>query len=353
MTARRAQEIRIGRRGIGKGRPCFVIAEGGVNHNGRLDLALRLVDIAADAGADAIKFQVFNPDLLVTANARRAPYQMRAGATSQIDMLRALVLSSSALERIARRARSRGLEFLVTPFDEPSLQTVVDLGVRAIKLGSGEVTNVPLLRAASRTGLPVLLSTGLSTFAEVDKAVKTCTVAGCRALALFHCVSAYPSPLAEMNVRAVARMKERYRVPVGLSDHSAGFAASAAAVALGACSVEKHLTSNKRLAGPDHKASLDAREFGDLVAAIRDVEASLGDGEKRCMPAERPNLRHVRRSCVAATAIPRGTHIRPHHLVMKRPATGIPSSDVDLVVGRRTRRNIRPDEILTWGHLKR
>jgi len=343
----------MGRRVIGDGRPCFVIAEGGVNHNGRLDLALRLVDAAADAGADAIKFQVFNPDLLVTAGAKRAPYQRRAGRTSQIEMLRTLVLSPAAIARVARRAYSCGLEFLVTPFDEPSLRSVVDIGVRAIKLGSGEVTNIPLLRAASRTGLPILLSTGMSTYAEVDRAVGTCSAAGCRALALFHCVSAYPSPLDEMNVRVVSGMRERYRVPVALSDHSAGFAASAAAVALGACSIEKHLTTNKRLIGPDHAASLDAGEFQQLVTTVRDIEASLGDGAKRCMPAERQNLRHVRRSCVAATTIPSGARIRLHHLVMKRPATGIPSNDVDRVIGRRARRDIQPDEVLTWDLLKR
>jgi len=349
--ARWAQQVRIGRKALGDD-GAFVIAEGGVNHNGRLDLALRLVDLAADAGADAIKFQAFDPDLLVTANASRAPYQRRSGRTSQVDMLRALVLPRSALQRISRRARARGVEFLVTPFDETSLDDVLEIGVRAIKLGSGEVTNLPLLRAASRTKLPLLLSTGLSTYAEIDKAVAACRAAGCQALVLFHCISAYPSPVNEMNVRAVPGMKERYQVPVGLSDHSRGFAASAAAIALGACAVEKHLTSNKRLAGPDHAASLDVREFGQLVAVIRDVEASLGDGVKRCMPAERPNLKHVRRSCVAARPIPRGERIYERHLVMKRPATGIPSSDVDRVIGRRARRDIKADEILTWAVLK-
>ena len=348
MSTRAASRIRIGRRTIGDGRPCFVIAEGGVNHNGRLDLALKLVDAASEAGADAIKFQAFDPELLVTARAVRAPYQRRAGETSQLDMLRSLVLPPAALTRLARRARARGLAFLVTPFDERSLDAVVDVGVRAIKLGSGEVTNIPMLRAASRTGLPVMLSTGLSTFDDIDTAVQTCRRAGCRALMLFHCVSAYPAPLSEMNVRAIAAMTARYRVPVGLSDHSAGVAASAAAVALGACSIEKHLTTNKRLAGPDHAASLDQREFHELVRIVREVESTLGDGAKRCMPAERPNLHHVRRSCVAATAIASGQRIRARDLVMKRPETGIPSSDVDRVIGRRARRDLHPDDILQW-----
>jgi sialic acid synthase SpsE len=329
------------------------VAEGGVNHNGRSDLALQLVDAAADAGADAIKFQAFDPDLLVTSGAKRAPYQAQAGKSSQLEMLRALVLPPKVLPVIARRARARGIALLVTPFDDRSLATVLGLRIPAIKLGSGEVTNLPMLRAASRSRRPVLLSTGLSNLREIDVAVATCRQAGCRSLLLFHCVSAYPSPVSQMNVRAIATLRERYGLPVGLSDHSSGVAAAAAAVALGACAIEKHLTTSRRLAGPDHAASLDPGEFAVLVNTIRDVEASLGDGKKRCMPVERQNLRHVRRSCVAAAAIPGGTVIRSRHLVMKRPATGIPSSDVDLVIGRRARRDIRPDEILTWDLLVR
>lgn len=324
-----------------------------MNHNGRIDLALRLVDAAADAGADAIKFQVFDPDALVTARAPRAPYQRRVGRTTQQDMLRGLVLPPQALGKLSRRARARKLVFLVTPFDERSLTVAVGAGAPAVKLGSGEVTNLPLLRAASRTGLPVLLSTGLSTIAEIDVAVRVCRKAGCRELVLFHCVSAYPSPINEMNVRALGVMRARYGLPVGLSDHSAGFAASAAAVALGAAAIEKHITTDKRLPGPDHAASLDADEFGEFVTTLRQVEASLGDGVKRCMPAEHVNLRHVRRSCVAAVPIASGTRIRAEHLIMKRPQTGIPSSEVDQIVGLRVRRDIDPDEILTWRLLAR
>lgn len=347
------QVVRVGRRRIGGSAPCFVIAEGGVNHNGRLDLALALVDAAADAGADAVKFQAFDPDLLVTAGAARAPYQIQAGGTSQLEMLRELVLDAAALATVARRARARRITLLVTPFDERSLAVVLGLGVPAIKLGSGEVTNTPLLRAASRTQLPVLLSTGLSTLPEIDGAVQMCRRAGCRSLVLFHCVSAYPTPISQMNVRAVVAMHARYRVPIGLSDHSEGIAASVAAVALGASAVEKHLTTDKQLPGPDHAASLDSGEFANLVRTIRDVEASLGDGAKRCMPAERQNAKHVRRSCVAAIAIPRGTRIAAHHVITKRPASGIPANRIDEVIGRRALRDIDADQVLTWGLLRR
>jgi sialic acid synthase SpsE len=346
-------KVSVGGQVIGNGARCFVIAEGGVNHNGRIELALRLVDAAADAGADAIKFQAFDPDALVTARAPRAPYQRRMGRTTQHEMLRGLVLPPQALAKLSDRARARKLVFLVTPFDERSLTLVAGVGVPAIKLGSGEVTNLPLLRSASRTGLPVLLSTGLSTLPEIDAAVRACRKAGCRKLILFHCVSAYPSPINEMNVRALGVMRARYGVPVGLSDHSEGLAASTAAVALGAAAVEKHITTDKHLQGPDHTASLDPGGFREFVTMLRQVEASLGDGVKRCMPAEHANLRHVRRSCVAAVSIARGTRIRAEHLIMKRPQTGIPSSAVDQIVGLRVRRDIDPDEILTWRLLAR
>ncbi|MGE0040278.1 MAG: N-acetylneuraminate synthase family protein [Vicinamibacterales bacterium] len=342
-----SRPVRLGRRVLGAG-PCVVVAEAGVNHNGRLDLARRLVDAAAACGADAVKFQVFDPDLLVTAGAGRAPYQRRAGASTQREMLRALMLPPGALGSLARHARARRIGFLVTPFDLPSLDAVVAAGVPAIKLGSGEVTNLPLLRAASRSGRPVLLSTGMASLAEIDVAVDACRRARAAGLALFHCVSAYPAPLGQMNTRAVPAMAARYGLPVGLSDHSPGVAASAAAVALGAAAIEKHLTLDKTMDGPDHAASLDPGEFRELVRIVREVEASLGDGVKRCMPAERGNVRHVRRSLVAAVDIPKGRVIRAAALVTKRPAGGIPSADVDRVVGRRARRDIRADEVLTW-----
>ena len=350
--ARRPVQVRVGKHAIG-GPRCFVIAEAGVNHNGRLDLARRLVNAAARCGADAVKFQAFDPEQLVTAGAERAPYQREAGTSSQLEMLRRLTLPPRAWAQLAALAASRGLEFLVTPFDHASLETTVAAGVRAIKLGSGEVTNLPLLRAASRTGLPVLLSTGMSTSDEVDTASRTCRRAGCRQLVLFHCVSAYPAPPADMNVRVIPEMAARYRVPIGLSDHTQGIAAAAAAVALGATAIEKHLTLDTTMDGPDHASSLDPAGFTAMVDLVREVETSLGDGEKRCMPSERANVRHVRRSCVAAIEIPAGTTIRRQHLVMKRPETGIPAADVDTVIGRRTTRVIRADHPLQWRDLTR
>lgn len=347
VTARRRAQVRVGRHIIGAPR-CFVIAEAGVNHNGRVDLARRLVHSAAACGADAVKFQAFDPDQLVTAAADRAPYQRRAGTSSQREMLSRLTLPPRAWPQLAALAASRGLEFLLTPFDHVSLELAVAAGARAIKLGSGEITNPPLLRAACRTGLPVLLSTGMSNVEEVDAAVRICRRAGGRRIVLFHCVSAYPAPVAEMNVRAIAAMADRYRVPVGLSDHTTSAVAAAAAVALGAAALEKHLTLDTTMAGPDHAASLDPAAFKAMIDLLRDVESALGDGRKRCMPSESANVRHVRRSCVAAIDIPRGTIIQRKHLVMKRPETGISAADVDKVIGRRATTLIRADQPLRW-----
>ncbi len=352
MVRARRPQVRVGRHVIGGSR-CFVIAEAGVNHNGRLDLARRLVNAAAKCGADAVKFQAFDPDQLVTAGADRAPYQREAGTSSQREMLHRLTLPPRAWAQLAALAASRGLEFLVTPFDHASLETTVAAGIRAIKLGSGEVTNPSLLRAASRTGLPVMLSTGMSKVDEVDTARRICRRAGCRHLVLFHCVSAYPAPLSDMNVRVIPAMADRYQVPVGLSDHTQGIAAAGAAVALGASAIEKHLTLDTTMEGPDHASSLDPAGFKAMVDLVREVESSLGDGRKRCMPSERANVRHVRRSCVAAADIPRGTIIGRQHLVMKRPETGIPAAEVDAVIGCRATKLIRADQALQWRDVTR
>jgi N,N'-diacetyllegionaminate synthase len=348
-----ARTIRIGARRVGLGQAAFVIAEAGVNHNGRLDLALELVDQAARCGADAVKFQAFRPELLVTGKARRAPYQLASGRSSQREMLQSLTLPSDGLKTVAGHAAARGIMFLVTPFDEESLRTVVALGVKAIKLGSGEVTNFPLLRAAGRTRLPILLSTGMSTLAETELAVSELRRAGTSQLLLFHCVSAYPTPVTAMNLRAITTLAERLRVPVGLSDHSPGWLASLVALGLGAVAFEKHLTLDKTLPGPDHQASLDEPEFADFARSLREGEAALGDGVKRCTPQERKNVRAVRRSCVARRAIPRGATICADDIVAKRPAGGISPVDIDRVVGRRTRRAIPEDSVIRWSALRR
>ena len=335
------------RRRIAPGSPVFVIAEAGVNHNGDPGLAAALVDAAADAGADAVKFQTFHTDALVTAGARQAAYQRRhAPASSQRAMLRKLELSEALHRSLIARARRRGLCFLSTPFDEASARFLHELGVPLFKIASGELTNLPFLAYIARLGRPIILSTGMSTLDEVRQAVRAIRRAGNPPLALLHCVSSYPARVEDVNLRAMETLSRAFRVPVGLSDHTTGTAVSIAAAGLGATIIEKHLTTDRTRAGPDHAASLEPREFAQMVAGIRDVERALGSGVKEPVAAERDVARVARRSVVAAVDIPRGARITARMLACKRPGTGIPPSRIGDVVGRRAARLLAVDHMI-------
>ncbi len=335
----------IGNRRIGADAPCFVIAEAGVNHNGDVGLARQLVDAAADAGADAIKFQVFNPELLVSATAPKADYQVQTtGGGSQRDMLRKLCLPAAAWPELQDHARRRHLEFLATPFDEESLDLLLSLGVSTIKIGSGELTHLPLLAAVASKARGVLLSTGMSDLPEVERAV---AVLSPRVpLALLHCVSNYPAAPEDANLKAIETLRRRFDLPVGWSDHTEGNHVSLAAVALGACIIEKHLTVDRTLPGPDHKASADPTQMRDLVRHIRAIEQALGDGKKIHRPSEAAMRLMARRSCHLRVAVPAGHVIREQDLIMLRPGTGLSPAELPRVVGRRTTRALSAGSIL-------
>ncbi|MGH7356558.1 MAG: N-acetylneuraminate synthase [Candidatus Rokuibacteriota bacterium] len=341
-------------RTIGGGAPTFVVAEAGVNHNGDLDMARRLVDAAADAGADAVKFQTFRADALVSQRAPKAAYQRETTGIdeSQRDMLRHLELGRDAHADLAEHAERRSLLFFSTPFDEGSADLLEAIGVALLKVPSGEITNLPLLRHLARKGRPLLVSTGMSTLDEVERAVAVIQAEGCSSVALLHCVSAYPAPAAETNLRAMDTLRDRFHCPVGLSDHSLGVEIAIAAVARGAEIVEKHLTLDRNLPGPDHHASLDPKEFTAMVRAIRAVESALGNGDKRPMPCEADTRRVARRSLVAAGPIRAGDVLTRERVAVKRPGTGISPTDLDRVVGRRVRRNVDADELLQWEDLE-
>jgi len=326
--------ISLGSREIGAGRPCYVIAEAGVNHNGDLDLARALVDAAAAAGADAVKFQTFAAERLVAVSAPTAPYQQRAGAgDDQAAMLRELELAPEHLGALRRRAQEAGIELLSSPFDEHSIDVLVGLGVPAIKLGSGELTNVLLLRHVAEAGLPVLLSTGMATLDEVERAIDELDAVR-DVVVLLHCVSAYPADPAGANLRAMATMAEAFGVPVGYSDHTLGTSVALAAVAMGAVVLEKHLTLDRSLPGPDHAASLEPSEMAALVRDVRSVEAALGDGIKRPVDAELEVAAVARRSLFAARDLPAGHVLVSGDLVALRPASGVPPTEIDRLVGR-------------------
>ena len=320
----------------------FVIAEAGVNHNGDMALARALVDVAAAAGADAVKFQTFAVDRLVTRSAATAEYQRRAlgGGPSQYEMLARLELSAADHEMLVAHCAARGIEFMSTPFDPESARFLKRLGVRRIKISSGDVTNLPMLEVVGALGLPVILSTGMADLEEVGAAVATLRAAGVTDLALLQCVSNYPADPALTNLRVMDTFARAFGTPVGLSDHSPGTTVAIAAAARGAAYVEKHFTVDRTLPGPDHQASLLPDELRALVAAIREVEAALGDGVKRPAPSELPVRDVARKSLVAARDVPAGTALATDDLVILRPGTGLSPAALPRVLGRRTARPI-------------
>lgn len=343
------EAIRIGSRVVGPSAPVFIVAEAGVNHNGDVGAAKALIDAGAEAGAEAIKFQSFRAERLVSAKAPKAAYQLRTtdSQEAQLEMLRRLELPSDAPRNLEAHCRDQGVLFLSSPFDEESVGLLDDLGVPAFKIGSGEITNWPLLASVGRRSKPVILSTGMSYLSEVAEAVRVLRAAGCRQLVLLHCVSNYPADPADANLYAMRTLRETFHVPVGFSDHTLGIEVALAAVALGACVIEKHFTLDKKLPGPDHPASLEPEEFGTLVRGIRAVEAALGNGIKQPVSSEQNVQAAARRSIVAQVTIPAGTRLTPGMLAFKRPGLGIPPSKLALVVGRKTTRTLPADTMIT------
>lgn len=348
----RAQQASISLLGreVGPGRPCFVIAEAGVNHNGDPALALRLIDAAAAAGADAVKFQTFSAAHLASTMAPKAAYQVKqTGAEeSQFAMLRRLELPPDAWQALKQRAADRRIAFLSTPFDPPSASLLASLGLDAFKISSGDLTCHPLLTQVASAGRPMILSTGMATLDEVESALG---VLGGHPVALLHCVSSYPAPPEAANLRAMATLARRFKVPVGWSDHTQGHDVTVAAVALGACIVEKHLTLDRGMQGPDHAASLDPEQFEAMVRAIRLIGASLGDGRKRPQDCELEARRIARKSLVAARALEPGQALATDDVACLRPGDGLSPARLSGLLGRRVLTAIEAGEQLREEHL--
>jgi N,N'-diacetyllegionaminate synthase len=345
--------IEIGGKQIGERHPCFVIAEAGVNHNGSLEIAQQLVNAAVEAGADAVKFQTFTAEKLISATAPKADYQKETttAAEQQLEMVRRLEMPEQMTRSVAAHAANVGIIFLSTGFDEQSIDLLDDIGVPAFKIGSGDVTDLPLLEFIGRKRKPVILSTGMSYLEEVQSAVETLLTSGCPNVALLHCVSSYPADPEEANLRALQTLRETFNTPVGFSDHFLDNEIAIAAVALGANIIEKHITLDVNLPGPDHRASLSPDRFKSLVQSIRTVERSLGDGMKRPRPGEQ-NVREVaRRSIVAASTITAGAIITREMVAFKRPGTGISPARWKEVIGKCAARDIASDSLITMGDL--
>lgn len=331
----------------GAGR-CYVIAEAGINHNGDPDLALQLVDVAARGGADAVKFQAFRVERLVSPTAPMAEYQKTNTGVeqSQAEMLAAYALDEAVFAAIAERARERGLAFLCTPFDEGSADAI-DALVTAFKVPSGELTNLLLLEHLAAKGKPLLLSTGMATLQEVRDALSVVQTVRPVPVAVLHCVTAYPAAPDDCNLSAMTTMRAALGVPIGWSDHTEGTAVTLAAVALGARIVEKHFTLDRTMAGPDHAASLQPGELAAMIRDVRTVEAALGDGRKVPMEAERANARLVRKSLHAARLLHAGRPLERADVEALRPGTGIAPMQLQKLLGRRLTRNVAVGEPLS------
>ncbi|HOX08053.1 MAG TPA: N-acetylneuraminate synthase family protein [Planctomycetota bacterium] len=344
--------ISVGDRRIGAGQPVFIIAEAGSNHNRSLPKARALIDTAARAGADAVKFQTYSGRTLYSRYTPGISYLrrqklIRKGETVQ-DLLTRIELPREWQKRLADHCRRRKVLFLSTPFDLPAVDELDALGVPAFKIASFEINHIPLIEHAASKGKPLLVSTGMCDLKDIRLALAAAKRGGNPPVALFHCAIAYPPRYEDINLRAMETMRRAFRLPVGFSDHTMGPALPAAAVALGACMIEKHFTLSRKMKGPDHPFSLEPDELAAMVRAIRETEQALGSPEKRRTAAEDELYLKARRGLVAARAISRGERITSEMLEVKRPGFGISPVDMAKVVGRRAGLNLREDEILRW-----
>lgn len=346
----REKSVRFGNTEIGPRYPVFIIAEAGVNHNGDIDMALRLVREAKRVGADCVKFQTFKAERVVTEEAPKAAYQLTTTSPgeSQVDMLRKLELAESAYEDLMAECREEDILFLSTPYNIEDVDFLDSLSVPAFKIASGQAVEPYFLEYVARRGKPILISTGMCTLAEVDRAVRVVRGTGNDQIVVLQCTTNYPSAMEDCNLRAMITMRDTLDVLVGYSDHTKGLTAAAASVALGACVVEKHFTLDKTLPGPDHSSSSDPQEFKELVKQIREVELALGSTLKSPSGVERKNAIGMRRSIVAKDRILSGQVITDEMLTFKRPATGLKPIFMPDIVGRVAACDIEADQMLSW-----
>ncbi len=328
----------------------FIIAEAGVNHNGSLELAKKLIDVAVEAGADAVKFQTFKADKLVSKHAQKADYQKQTTSTdeSQYDMIKKLELDDNAHRVLISYCKDKKIMFLSTPFDHDSIDLLNSFQMPIFKIPSGEITNLPYLRHIGSLGKEVILSTGMASLDEVQDALEVLIRAGTskEKISVLHATTEYPCPIDEVNLRAMHTISTAFGVKVGYSDHTQGIEVAVAAVALGACVIEKHFTLDRTMGGPDHKASLEPDELKAMVHAIRHVEQALGDGVKRPSKSEQKNISVARKSILASRSIRMGETFSDNNLIVKRPGNGISPMRWDEVLGKKALRDFTEDELI-------
>mgnify|MGYP001399104082 CR=1 FL=1 len=328
----------------------FIIAEAGVNHNGNIDLAYQLIEIAKKTGADCVKFQTFKAEHAVSTVAKMADYQKRniGKEESQFEMIKKLELKFSDFGKLKEYCDRLGIIFLSTPFDFESVDFLENL-VPYYKIPSGEITNIPYLKHVARKNKPLIMSTGMANLGEVETAIDTVKKESPDIeIHLLHCTTNYPTPFEEVNLKAMITLKDAFKLPVGYSDHTLGIEIPISAVALGARIIEKHFTLDRNLPGPDHKASVEPEELKEMVKCIRNVECALGDGIKKPNESERRIMGVARKSIVAKRLISQGEAISHENVTVKRPGNGLPPSTLELLIGKKVRRTIEKDELLGW-----
>lgn len=341
--------VKITNRNIGDGEPCFVIAEAGVNHNGDIRLAKKLIDVAKDAGADAVKFQTYKSEDVVTASADSADYAKKniGKNISQMQMIKSLELNYNDFEKLKKYCDKKDIIFLSTPHSLDAIDFLEDL-VPAYKFGSGDITNIPALKHAASKGKPIILGTGMSTLDEVKDAVNAIKSEGNEQIVVLHCTTNYPCPFREVNLRSMITMQKELNCIVGYSDHTLGILVPIMATALGAAVIEKHFTIDKNLPGPDHKASLEPDELKKMIAEIKKAEESLGMPDKKPTESEKEIMKFVRKSIIAKKDIEKGTVINEDEIVIKRPGTGLKPFNLAKIIGKKANRHISKDEIFQF-----
>ncbi len=326
----------------------FIIAEAGVNHNGSIELAKELIDKASEAGADAVKFQSFKAEKLVTKNARKAEYQedTTGKEENQFEMIKKLELDYEKHEELINYCKSKDIMFLSSPFDLESIDLLNNLGLGIFKIPSGEITNLPYLRKIGSLEKKVILSTGMSTLGDIEKALEILKTSGTTDITILHCNTEYPTPIGDVNLNAMNTIRDAFKVEVGYSDHTLGIEVPIAAVALGATVIEKHFTLDKTMEGPDHRASLEPNELKEMVRCIRNIEKALGDGVKNLSQSESKNLKVARKSIVASKIIAKGEVFTEKNLAIKRPGEGISPMRWDEIIGKIAKRDFEEDELI-------
>jgi N,N'-diacetyllegionaminate synthase len=328
----------------------LIIAEAGINHNGDIKTAMEMVHVAAESGADAIKFQTFSAEKVISASAPKADYQLKTTnpGESQLEMARKLELAYDEFRLLVAECKKQSISFLSTPFDDDSIDFLVELDLGTFKIPSGEITNFPYLRKIGRLNKKVILSTGMANLGEVESAINILDQAGTKReeITILHCTTDYPTQYEDVNLAAMLTLKHAFKLPVGYSDHSLGIEIPIAAVAMGARVIEKHFTLNKAMTGPDHAASVSPEELSAMVKAIRHVEIAMGDGIKKAASGEKKNKPIARRSIVTARSIKKGDAFTSDNIVAKRPGSGISPIHWDQIVGKKALKNFAPDELI-------